>query len=145
MRQPTRGTAMGQYIIGGGYDPPVEGAQVHASVTPRDDLSLDRVIGYVNRGADAPVGYPPDSPPFRPAQYNLNRNGLQTSDTWQDFHYPNEYRNTIRDWSTHITLQTRLGLRDRADRRPIAIQQYALNTKAAAPGTYVATVPRGGG
>lgn len=144
VRHMVRGTAMSS-ITGGGYAPPIEGAQVGSQPTPRDESALKRVVGYVNRGHDAPVGYPPDSPPFRPAQYNLSRNGLLTSDTWQEFHYPNEYRPAIRDYSTNRVMLGRLGLRDKVDRRPIAIQQYALNTKAATPGTYIATVPRGGG
>lgn len=137
-----------------GHRQEVEGAQVGSQFAPRNRTALRRVTGGFPVGASmatspsqAPAGGLRDHDHFRPAQYNQNWNGQLTSDTWQEFHYPNVYRPIISNNRALSVMLGRTGIyaNARMDRAPIAIQQYALNTRAVSPGTYSARVPRGGG
>lgn len=123
----------------------IQGAQVGSQVSPRGSLSSIRRIQALNAHTSfsAPTGYPPDRPAVRPGQYNQNWAGLNSSDRWQEFMYPNEYRRLFLDHQTQNVMLARAQIFRQAP-RPIAIQQYALQTKAAAAGNYVAVVPRSG-
>jgi len=128
-----------------GYPQEGQGAQVGSQFPPREPNSTRRAEGAYQNDYQAGVGFPPASPPFRPAVYFQNWNGILTWNYWQEVFNPNEYRRLVRENTTQRVMLGRTGLRDRVDRRPIDVRNYALNTKSYTPGSFEANRPYGGG
>jgi hypothetical protein len=130
---------------GGSYPQGRIGAQVGASVLPRD-AHATFAVRDLNASAHAieiqPDPY--DRHAFRPATYNQNWEGLLTWNAWQQMNYPNQYRNLLVEQSTQARMRATQQIYRKAP-RPIAITQYALQAKTAALGNYKAILNREGG
>jgi len=135
-------------FAGGNYPQGKVGAQVGSNQTPRDDGST-LAIKQLNQSQQlwwVPDGAAPLRPAFRVATYNQNWEGLRTWNSWQNMVYPNEYRKPLRDQSTQFVLnvaRTDSFRRPRAP-TPIAIRQYALNTRATTTGSFRPVRPKAG-